>query len=74
MKHDTFTCTDCQKPTPYLYTRIADEKEVCFDCLDPVEVDKYPQWREKEMERRRRSEQAKRNFGATLHQSGVVAG
>jgi hypothetical protein len=34
----------------------------CFDCTDPAYRARYPQWDHLEQERRRKSEQAKKNF------------
>jgi hypothetical protein len=60
---NTFTCPNCQQPTPCLYVSGG---ECCFDCLPAQIVDRYPGWREREAkertQRERRAEQARKNF------------
>ncbi len=35
---------------------------LCFDCLPPERINRYPSWRQKHDDFRKRQEQAKKNF------------
>jgi recombinational DNA repair protein (RecF pathway) len=65
MTHSTDRCADCGESPGSLYQRAKDRKFVCFTCLDrtaPKQVDAYPGWRERERQKRRQSDQARKNF------------
>jgi len=56
-------CPTCGEETDGLYQYPGQaDSWVCFNCLPPELVDRYPGWRERELLKARQRDQARRNF------------
>ena len=62
-------CPTCGQPAAGLYASHA-QGLVCFACLDglePATVDRYDGWRDRELDRQRRADLARKNFFSEPH-------